>query len=275
MFKVSVIIISFNTKDLTLEAVKSVYENSKDVSFEAIVVDNNSQDGSVEVLREFGKNRKNFVLIENKDNLGFARANNQAAKKVKGEYLFLLNSDTKTLANAIKTLLDFAEKTSNAGVVGPQLLNGDGTIQPSAVNFPTIKNAIRQYFLGKKGLFDKYVPKGKNPAVVDALAGAAFLITPKALKKVGLLDERYFFYFEDIDYCRRVKKAGLKVYYLPEVKIIHYHGVSGKTLAPQKDQWKRLIPSSKVYHGLLGHYLLTAVLWLGQKWERLFGSPNK
>lgn len=275
MFKVSVIIISFNTKDLTLEAVKSVYENSSGVNFEVIVVDNNSQDGSVEVLKTFAKNHKNFLLIENKDNLGFAKANNQAAKKAKGEYLFLLNSDTKVLPGSLKSLLDFADGTSDAGVVGPQLLNGDGTTQPSCVNFPTIRNAIREYFLGKKGLFDKYVPKGNDPVVVDALVGAAFLITPEALKKVGLLDERYFFYFEDIDYCRRVKRVGLKVYYLPKIKIIHYHGVSGKALAPQKDQWKRLIPSSKIYHGLLGHYLLTFVLWLGQKGERLFGRPNK
>lgn len=275
MFKVSVIIVSFNTKDLTLEAINSVYENSSGVNFEVIVVDNNSQDGSVEALKAFAKDHKNFLLIENKDNLGFAKANNQAAKKAKGEYLFLLNSDTKTLPSTIKSLLDFAEKTPDAGVVGPQLLNGDGTIQPSCVNFPTIRNAIREYFLGKKGLFDKYVPKVKNSVVVDALVGAAFLITPQALKKVGLLDERYFFYFEDIDYCRKVKKAGLKVYYYPKVKIIHYHGVSGKGLAPQKDQWKRLIPSSKVYHGLFKHYLLTAVLWLGQKWEKLFHTPNK
>jgi len=275
MFKVSVIIVSFNTKGLTLEAVDSVYENSSGVNFEVIVVDNNSSDGSVESLRDFAKNYKNFLLIENKDNLGFAKANNQAAKKAKGEYLFLLNSDTKVLPNAIKSLLGFADKTPDAGVVGPQLLNGDGTIQSSCVNFPTVRNAIKEYFLGKKGLFDKYVPKGKNPVIIDALVGAAFLITPTALKKVGLLDERYFFYFEDIDYCRKVKKAGLKVYYYPKVKIIHYHGVSGQKLAPQKDQWRRLIPSSKVYHGLFRHYLLTAVLWLGQKWEQLFQTPNK
>jgi GT2 family glycosyltransferase len=275
MYKVSIIIISFNTKDLTLEAVKSIYESSKEISFEVIVVDNNSRDGSIEILRDFEKKYENFSLIENKDNLGFAKANNQAIRKAKGEYILLLNSDTKVLPNAIKKLLNFADKTSDAGVVGPKLLNKDMSVQPSCVNFPTIINAVRQYFLGKKGLFDKYVPKENKPVVVDALVGAAFLITPQALKKVGFLDERYFMYFEDIDYCRKVKRASLKVYYLPDVKIVHYHGVSGKNLVSTKDQWRRLIPSSKIYHGVFKHYLLTAILWLGQKWERFLRLLSK
>lgn len=269
MYDVSVIIVSFNTAELTLDAVESVYKNSSGVSFEVLVVDNASSDNSVKVLKDFGKNKSNFTLIENEKNLGFAKANNQAAYIAKGKYLFLLNSDTKVLPDSIKKLLYFAEKEKDAGVVGPRLLNGDGSIQASCVNFPTIKNAFKEYFLGQKGLFDKFAPTGESPQEVDALVGAAFLITPQAIKKVGLLDERYFFYFEDIDYCRKIKKAGLKVFYYPKVEIIHYHGVSGKKLAPAKDQWKRLIPSSKIYHGFFKHYLLTLILWLGQKWEKI------
>ena len=98
---------------------------------------------------------------------------------------------------------------------------------------------------------------------------AAFLITPKALNKVGLLDERYFMYFEDIDYCRRIARAGLKIYYLPEAEVYHVHGASGKGLVDDKNQWKRLIPSSKIYHGLLRHYLISFIIASSQKWREL------
>jgi GT2 family glycosyltransferase len=124
--------------------------------------------------------------------------------------------------------------------------------------------------LGKKGAFELFVPKGDKPVEVDAVVGASFLITPMARKKVGLLDERYFMYFEDLDYCRRVNKLGLKVYYLPSAKIIHYHGASGKKIVKPAFQWKRLIPSSKIYHGALTHYLINFIIWLGQKIKKIF-----
>ena len=102
----------------------------------------------------------------------------------------------------------------------------------------------------------KYAPLTKIPVVVEAAVGASFLMTRNALDKVGMLDEKYYFYFEDIDYCRRVRRAGLKVYYLPDSKVIHYHGASGKKIADPENQWRRLIPSSKIYHGVFKHYLI-------------------
>jgi GT2 family glycosyltransferase len=235
-----------------------------------IVVDNDSKDGSVESLTSQKAENKNLRLILNKQNLGFAKANNQAIKIAKGEYIFLLNSDTVVKPGALEKLINFAQETSDAGVVGPKLLNRDGTLQASCFRFPTIKNAIREYWLGKKGLFDKYSPKGNMETAVDAIVGAAFLITPQGLKKAGMLDNRYFMYFEDIDYCRRIKKAGLKVYYYPEAEILHYHGESGKALADKSLQWRRLIPSSKIYHGTLKHYLLTLIIKLGRRWQQLY-----
>ncbi|MBU2577908.1 hypothetical protein KKA69_03680, partial [Patescibacteria group bacterium] len=86
--------------------------------------------------------------------------------------------------------------------------------------------------------------------------------------RIGLLDERYFMYFEDLDYCRRVRKAGYKVFYLPQAEIIHEHGASGQHLIGQLDQWKRLVPSSKVYYGFFKHYLISFILWVGQKWQK-------
>lgn len=250
---VSIIITSFNTKKLTLDCVRSIRGSCPKIKYEIIVVDNGSTDDSVAKLEKL-----KIKLIKNEENVGFARANNQGIEIAKGEYILLLNSDTKVKEGVIDTLYNFAETKRDAGVVGPRLLNSDGTIQGSVFRLPTMFRAFREYFLGQKGLLEKYAPKGEEPVVVEALVGAAFLITPLALKKVGLLDERYFMYFEDLDYCRRVNHADLKIYYVPRSEIIHYHGGSGG----KKDY---LIASSKIYHGLVGHYFFNFILWIGQK----------
>jgi hypothetical protein len=273
--KLSVIVVSYNTKDLTKACIESVMNEGSKLDFEVIVVDNNSKDGSVTELKKLWRKYKNLKLIENKENSGFSKANNQGAREASGEYILLLNSDTVVKRFSFKRLIAFAEKKEDAGVVGARLLNPDGSLQASCFYFPTIKNAIREYWLGQKGLFDKYAPKGNKPVEVEALVGAAFLIAPKALQEVGLLDERYFMYFEDVDYCRRVWEKGLKVYYLPEVRVLHYHGVSGKKLADAANQWRRLIPSSKIYHGVFYHTLLNLVLKLGQKWRSLVKQKEK
>ena len=275
MTDLSIIIVNYNTKDLTKACIESVMNEGSKLDFEVIVVDNNSKDGSVTELKKLWKKYKNLKLIENKENSGFSKANNQGAREASGEYILLLNSDTVVKRYSFKKLIAFAEKKEDAGVVGARLLNPDGNLQASCFYFPTIKNAIREYWLGQKGLFEKYAPKGNRPVEVEALVGAAFLITPKALQEVGLLDERYFMYFEDVDYCRRVWEKGLKVYYLPEVRVLHYHGVSGKKLADAANQWRRLIPSSKIYHGVFYHTLLNLVLKLGQKWRSLVKQKEK
>jgi len=260
----SVIIVSYNTKKLTLQTIKSIEQENVEI----IIIDNNSKDGSLKELQRLAKEKK-IKLIENSSNTGFAFANNQGIKKACGKYIFLLNSDTKVKKGAVKKLVDFAKKTPDAGFISARLLNADGSVQASCLYFPTIFNAIREYWFNQKGLFEKFAPKGKVAVEVEASVAAAALVTPKGIKKVGLLDERYFFYFEDIDYCRRIKKAGMKIYYLPAAEVTHYHGMSGKKIADEGNQWRRLIPSSKIYHGVLKHYLLTAVLWFGQKWQKL------
>jgi GT2 family glycosyltransferase len=267
---VSVIIVSYNTRLLTENAIKSVLKEGSKIEKETIVVDNGSTDGSGKMLRNYEKKGK-IKLIENEGNLGFAKANNQAIKIARGRHKFLLNSDTIVKKGSIGVLIEFVQNHPDAGVIGSRLYNGDGSLQGSCQHFPTVANAIREYWFGKDGLFEKYAPKGSKPVEVESVVGAAFFISQKAIEKVGMLDERYFFYFEDIDYCRKVKKANLKVYYLPRSEIVHYHGVSGRKVADQANQWRRLIPSSKIYHGLLKHYLITFVLWTGQKWQNLLG----
>lgn len=267
--KLSIVIVNLNTVDLTEGCIKSIYKHKLNFPFEVIVTDNGSNDSSVQMLKKYNKKIRNFTPIFNNSNTGYAKANNQGIRKSKGEYILLLNNDTVVYENSLNKLVEFAEKNSDAGVVGSKLLNIDGTLQMSCFNFPTIKNAIGEYFLGKRGLFDKFAPLGNLPTTVDSVVGAVFLMTPEAIKRVGFLDERYWAYFEDIDYCRQCWKNNLKVYYLPTSIITHYHGATFKKMANESERWKRLIPSSKIYHGLTNHYIINAILWLGQKWQKI------
>jgi len=274
----SIIIVNLNTKDLTIGCIKSIEKEAKNLSFEVLLTDNGSNDGSVEAFKKiagekFWENR--FTLILNDSNTGYGKANNQGIKKGRGKYILLLNNDTVVHQNSLQSLVAFATKNSDAGVVGSKLLNIDGTLQMSCYHFPTITNAIKEYWFGKKGLFEKFAPTGKKPVTVDSVVGAAFLMTPKALKRVGILDERYFAYFEDVDYCRQTWKNGLKVYYLPDSIITHYHGATFKKLADDRERWKKLIPSSIIYHGFVKHYILFVILWTGQKWQKLLHQINK
>lgn len=273
--KLSIVIVNLNTKDLTIGCLRSIQKQAKDLKFEVLLTDNGSNDGSVEALKKLkGESfwRNKLTLIFNKTNTGYAKANNQGIKKSKGEFILLLNNDTIVHKNSLQKLIDFAQRNPDVGVVGSRLLNIDGTLQSSCYHFPTITNAIREYLFGQKGLFEKFAPNGETPTTVDSVVGAAFLITPKAKKMVGMLDERYFAYFEDIDYCRQTWKKGLKVYYLPESVITHYHGATFKKLADDGQRWKKLIPSSITYHGFLKHYILYVILWAGQKWQKLTNS---
>jgi hypothetical protein len=236
--ELSIIIVNYKSKSYLERCLESIKKFPPGVTYEVIVIDND------------------------KDNIGFARGVNKGIRKSKGRYLLLLNPDIEVKKDSLNLLYNFATKTSDAGVVGARLLNPNGSIQSSVINPPGIFHPISQ----------KYAPSATSE--VPAVVGAAFLITPDARKRVGLMDERYFMYFEDLDYCRRVRAAGLKVYYYPESEFIHHHGVSGRDVVPEADQWKRLIPGSKLYHGLLKHYLIYGIAWIGQKWLRLLKILN-
>jgi GT2 family glycosyltransferase len=232
-----------------------------------MVVDNASSDGSVEMVK---KDFPQVKLIANKENVGFAKANNQGLKKIKSEYILLLNPDTRVKPGSLEKLIKFVREHPQAGIVGARLINPDGSAQPSVYHFPTLWRAIREYWFGQKGVYEKYAPQIKKPIEVEAVTGAAMLVTRKTIKKIGLLDERYFMYFEDLDYCQRVRDAGLKVYYLPQVEILHHHGRSAAKAGSKAYQY--LVQSSKIYNGLAKYYLLFSILWLGQKWQKLLGK---
>lgn len=265
----SIIIVNFNTPKLTKKCIDSVVLNKTKVNYEIIVIDNGSDNGSVGEFKNISLPRSNFKLIINKNNLGFAKAVNQGIKTAKGKYILLLNSDSVIKSDTLDKLYDFAVEHEDCGVVAPKLLNKDGTPQPSVFHTPSIKGVIKEFWFGIKGSYQKYIPEGSTPIKVDAVVGACFLITPQALQKVGLFDERYFMYFEDLDYCGRVKRVGLFCYYLPHVNVVHLHGESGKHLADNDNQWRRLIASSKIYNGSVKHYLINLIIWLAAKVRHL------
>jgi len=271
----SIIIVSFNTKKLLKECLKSLVTSYQSLvtDHEIIVVDNASEDGSPEMVEEFAKKylrKPTITLIANQSNLGFAQANNQGIKKTKGKYLFLLNPDTRVKPGSLEKLIQFVRKYPEVGIVGAKLINPDGSVQPSVYHFPTLRRAIKEYWLDKKGVYEKYSPKGKKAIEVEAVTGAAMFIPRKTIEKIGFLDEKYFMYFEDLDYCQRVKQAGLKVYYLPEAEILHHHGKSAAKAGPKAYQY--LIQSSKTYNGFIKYYLLFLILWIGQKWQKISGK---
>ncbi|MFC1649241.1 glycosyltransferase family 2 protein [Patescibacteria group bacterium] len=261
----SIIIVNYNTLEITRDCIESVLKTTSRIDLEIILVDNGSTDGSKVYFTELAKKIEKVKYIYNTSNLGFSRANNIGLKNSIGDFTLLLNSDTLVKKGSIKKLLDFAKSRDEVGVVGARLLNEDGSTQKSCFYFPTLKRAIGQYWQNKHKELDKFAPSSNKPIVVDAVVGAAMLITPESRKSVGLLDERYFMFFEDVDYCRRVSKKGLKTFYIPKSEIIHLHGKSGENLAKSSSQWKRLIPSSKIYHGIIKHHVFNFILWSGQK----------
>jgi len=200
MLDLSIIIVNFNKSKLLKDCLDSIYKNSKSIKFEIFVVDNGSKDNSVSMIKE---NFPQIKLIENSSNLGFAKANNQAIKLSQGKYILLLNNDTKILNNALKQMVEFMTAHPNTGGLGPKLLNPDLTSQREG------------------SLLSKRFWNSKTPIETNFLTGAALMIRRGVFEKVGLLDENFFFYNEDIDICRRIKKAGWKLYFLPSAQIIH------------------------------------------------------
>jgi len=256
----SIIIVSFNTRDLLKKCLDSLPSSS-----EIIVIDNGSIDGTVAMIKEIKESK--IKIIENKENVGFAKAVNQGLKQAEGEYLLLINSDIFVKKNDLDKLIAFAKDQPQAGVIGGKLINPDGSLQGSCFYLPTITRIIKEFWFNGPSSLTKYAPLGDKPAEVEAVIGAVFLIPKKVLHKVGFFDERYFMYFEDLDYCRRVRQAGFKVYYLPEAEFIHEHGASGRSIPQKTHRW--LVGSSKVYHGVIKYYLITFIIWSGQKCQKI------
>ena len=228
----SIIIVNFNTKDLLRDCLNSIRRSETNYSLEIIIADNKSQDGSsLMVKKEF----KEVVLLENKDNLGFSKANNQGIKKAHGRYILLLNPDTIVPKDTLQVMFDFMEKNQKVGAATCKIELADGSLdQACHRGFPTVWNSFT-YFTGLEKLFPKIkLFSGyslshlfKNTThEIDSACGAFLIIRREAGEEVDWLDEDYFWYGEDLDFCYRLKQKGWQIMFVPQVKIIHYKGAA-------------------------------------------------
>ncbi len=233
----SVIIVNWNTRDLLAQCLNSVYATGAGLDFEIIIVDNASSDDSVAMVEE---RFPGVRLVVNQENVGFARANNQALAMSKGQYALLLNSDALATPGAVQALLGLADAEPRAGIVGAQLLNTDGSFQASHTPFPN----LWQEFLILSGIgrmrYGYWHPsrgpeEDRGPQVVDYVQGACLLVRREAFEKVGGLDEGYFMYAEEVDWCYSMREKGWQVWYQPAAKIIHHGGGSSKQRWTQRE----------------------------------------
>lgn len=241
MCDLSIIIVSWNTEKLVSECVTSIKQNTKDITYEIIVVDNNSQDDTVNKLEFLHKDIK---IIVNNSNNGFAKANNQAIKIAKGRNIILLNPDTLLKNNALKLMVNYLDTHSEVGIVGCKLLNSDGSLQESCRRFPDIKTYInillkQHIFFPNKKCFRNYFMKNMNYDIVnevDQVMGAALMFRRDVLGEKTYLDEEYWIWFEEVDFCYNVKKNGYKIMYIPDAKVMHYKAQSFNQLMKLRQQ---------------------------------------
>ncbi|MBN1383331.1 MAG: glycosyltransferase family 2 protein [Elusimicrobia bacterium] len=238
----TIIVVSYNSSKYLKNCLESVISLKDNIEKEIIVVDNASSDGSAELVRTFYPSVK---LIENKKNHGFAKANNIGIMAAKNNFIMFLNPDIIVHGNTISKMTDFLKNTADAGIVGPKLLNPDGSLQLSCRTFYTLRTVLlRRTFLGRIHLFNESLRQHlmsdwdhNSIREVNWMLAACLLSRREILKKVGYFDERYRLYFEDVDLCRRIKDAGYKVYYYPEVTVVHHHQRESAKIFSKKAVW--------------------------------------
>jgi GT2 family glycosyltransferase len=231
---ISILILNYNTRELTINVLRSVFESDTSCLYEVILVDNASKDDSIKHIQcEFPQ----VILILNNENVGFAKANNQAMRIAQGRYVLLLNSDTLIQPDTLETMLQFMDKHPEVGAAGCKLVLQDGTLDKACKRgFPT-PSASFYYAFGISKLFP-HVPRFNQYQLgymdpddaypVDCLVGAFMFVRRTAIDQVGMLDEEFFMYGEDIDWCYRIKQAGWVNYYYPKTQILHLKGASSR-----------------------------------------------
>lgn len=290
MVDLSIIIVNWNAKEYLLACVESIYEaGSKD--WEIIVADNGSTDGSGKEVKEAFP----FIrVIQNRENLGFAKAVNQGLQKASGRYALLLNPDTRVKNGAIQQLVSFMDGCSDAGIAGAQLLNPDGSKQNSIANFPSLATELLNKSLLRWLLPKRFPGKERNyskPIEVDSVIGACMMVRRRALDQVGTLDEDYFLFLEETDWCYRMKKLGWKVHHVPAAEIYHFQGKSAEIerkrarveyfrsryhfFKKNRGTWQWFILLIGLVIKLLAEFILTGIASLStffavQKWKERF-----
>jgi len=293
-YQLSIVIVSWNVRDLLRDCLHSIEQTQGDLAVETIVLDSASTDGSPEmVATEFPQ----VALIAATENVGFPRGNNMGIAKAHGRYILLLNPDTILHGNALANMLDYLENQLDVGVVGPQLLNEDGSVQSSRRRFPTLTTAFfestwLQSYAPKQILNSFYALDiaDDQTADVDWVMGACLMTRQEIARTVGGLDEGYFMYSEELDWCRRMKMAGWRVVYLPTAQVTHYQGKSSEQVVAQRHIYfnRAKLRYFRKYHGrfptfwlrlfLLLNYLAQMVLEAGKgvvghkrplRWQRV------
>ena len=236
----SIIIVNYNVKDFLNQALDSLQKATSDLEVEVFVVDNASRDGSVNMVKS---SFPNVRLIENKKNIGFAGANNQAISQAIGKYLLFMNPDTIVQEDTLQTMIQFFSEHEDAGMVGCKIINPDGSLQLACRrSIPTPWIAFTKLvglaaLFPKSKLFGKYNLTYIDPdkiSTVDAVSGSFMMVRREVLNQVGSFDDQFFMYGEDLDICYRIKQAGWKIYYVPYTEIIHFKGESTKTVPTLK-----------------------------------------
>lgn len=232
----SVVIVNWNTQALLSDCLHSVRKGLGGLNAEIIVVDNASSDGSAEMVRsEFPA----VELVESKKNLGFAGGNNIALERAKGRYVLLLNTDTLVHGSVLPDAIAWMDHHPEVGVMGPRVLNSDGSVQASCSAFPSLPFlAMQTLGLTRFARWDAYRMTGWDRSTerhVDVISGAAMFVRASAMREVGLLDEAFFFYGEETDWCRRFARAGWDIFFVPIKEITHFGNGSAARLNHRRD----------------------------------------
>jgi hypothetical protein len=239
---VSIIIVNRNTRDILRDCLSSVFKQTQGIEFEVIVIDNGSSDRSIEMVEaEFPQ----VIVIANAENRGFAAANNQGIAVAKGRYVLLLNSDTIILDDVIKKTVLFADAHREAAVVCCRVLNTDKTLQQTCFMFPSVLNMLlAATYLYKLFPQNRFFGRERmtwwnrdSVSEVDVATGCFMLVRRQAIEKIGLMDERFFVYGEETDWCYRFKKNGWKIMFAPGAQIIHYGGQTSRQMT-RKFRWQ-------------------------------------
>lgn len=260
---ISIIIVNWNTKDMLVNCLESIYRTQKS-AFEVWVVDNGSADGSVEAVKAMFPQAR---LIENQENLGFAKANNQALKLASGSYLVLLNSDCVLGPGSLDTMIKFMSGHKDVAICSPQLLNEDSTRQNSIANIPTLstellnKSLLRRLFPGKYPGKERIIDE---PFQVESVIGACMVVRKEAIEDCGLLDEDYFLFLEETDWCKRVREKGWKVVFHPGGEVFHLQGASARKsiVRARIEYWKSRYVFFRKHRGVAARFFLRSALFL-------------
>jgi GT2 family glycosyltransferase len=272
MLDVSIIVVNWNGRDLLARCLHCVESTVKQAAYEVIVVDNASTDGSQDMVKRDFPQAK---LIENTGNVGFARANNQGMEMSQGRYVLLLNSDAFVKEGAIDTMVAFMDAHPEAGMAGCKLLYEDGTVQPSVSRFPTLETEFYtavglEKLFPNSPIFGKYLMRywdHNDVRQVDVIMGAFMLARREAVDQVGMMDDGYFMYSEEVDWCYRFRQAGWAIYSTPAAEAIHLWGGTSKQVKVEMlmHLYRSRVRYFRKHHGQLLAALLKALLainWL-------------